>query len=406
MRNTIIYLLKYLEYFLVSLSGAVFALFMISAYLPVALYFIIRGQTWLEKIIGVLILGGLCGLKDIFWIKKRDVPAVKIKLTQKLPEQQNKIGETEISCHWKFTELVFHSGDFVTGRWDRDRHGNIIRDNAETHDGCIMSYLTRGQNGHYAYSRINYAGLTIMQDEIIWLRFNGNRYAAVSLEFGRVLSGPFETYYPDGALRKSGFLDYGKPDGRIRTFYPQGGLKKLVNYKNGVREGNYEMLAENGEVIETGSYEDGKLSGYVLKYYDSGGQKEEIYYKRGIALTRTTFRPGGGVDKDRVSDAMALAGAKDRELRNLRRFARVREKLGKYGLEIYISQSNMFPRERGIRKAGSEYNLREFSCEEELIKAVLDREKFAEILERAKESKSGKFVVRHYNSKGKLVRER
>jgi len=164
------------------------------------------------------------------------------------------------------------------------------------------------------------------------------------------------------------------------------------------------MSAENGEVIETGSYEDGKLSGYVLKHYDTGGLKEEIYYKRGIALMRTTYRPGGGVDKDRVSDAMALAGAKDKELKNLRRYARVREKLGKYGLEIYISQSNMFPRERGIRMAGSEYNLREFSCEEELIKAVLNREKFDEILEKLEESKSGKFVVRHFNEKGKLVR--
>lgn len=312
--------------------------------------------------------------------------------------------EKALTAEWKGNNIILSGNSIITARLNRDRHGNITGASYGTAEGRIKSRLITG--GRHYYSYIIYEKNLITGGSITWMRDNGSIYAHLSVEHGAFLTGPFEMYYPDGPVKKSGCLLNGRPDGRMKTYHYDGRLKRLLNYKNGVREGTYEICAANGEVIETGAYEQGRLCGYVLKYYEQGGLKEEIYYRRGIPLMRTTYKPGGIIEMDRVSGAMLLIGAKNAELKSLRRLARAREKLGKYGLEIVDRQSPVFPRERGIRKVGSEYNLREFSCEEELIKAVLNREKFAEILERLEDSRSGRFVVRHYNEKGKLVIER
>jgi hypothetical protein len=78
-------------------------------------------------------------------------------------------------------------------------------------------------------------------------------------------------------------------------------------------------------------------------------------------------------------------------------------KLAKYGMEMFDPRSDAFPRIRAIRRPGSAFIMREFSCEEELIKFVLKAGFKSFVGEQMKERRN---VVRVFNANGRLVREK
>jgi hypothetical protein len=313
--------------------------------------------------------------------------------------------EPDILITWKTGNIERLEDGAITAMWQRDKYGNITSAGGDGIIGYEKSRLVRGGK-EYASAKIHYVGDKIGQDEIIWFRGNRSAYAKVSVSEGLYLQGDFELYYSGGDLKKSGWLEKGRPVGLMKIYYRNGAQKALLRYKDGRRHGNYERYHSNGGIKETGAYEGGKLHGYVLGYYADGMPAYEEYYRNGHMLSNTVFGMGGVVLADTVIEkAVKEAGGKDAELKGLRRLAKVRMKLGRYGLEMFEPGSDMFPRERAVRIVGSEYVLRQFSCEEELIKAVLNKEKFEEILERREARKSGKKTVWHYNEKGRLVRE-
>ncbi len=309
----------------------------------------------------------------------------------------------EILCEWRGKEIVFYEDGIVTARLARDRDGNIEGFSYGSADGCVKSYLMH-EGGRRYFSFIHYRDGKIADETITWLRFNGSQYAVVNLEYGIYLNGPFEICYSGGHLKKSGFLLRGRPEGTVKTFHDNGGIKSVIFYRSGHRMGNYAKYNKYGGMVESGAYGNGRLEGAVKKYFDNGALKEEAVYRNGARFVKTGYFMSGGVSEEVLDEKLVLAGVKTSEMKDLRRLARVKVKLGKYGMEIYDPQSDMFPREREIRLAGSEYGLMYYSCEEELIKSVLRKEKFGEILEKLERAKSGKKTVWHFNEKGKMVR--
>lgn len=104
--------------------------------------------------------------------------------------------------------------------------------------------------------------------------------------------------------------------------------------------------------------------------------------------------------KDEVNEKLVFTGTKTEEMKELRRLARARVKLGRYGLEILDPMSNAFPGIRAIRDTVTGDILREFSCEEELIKCVLGNGKFDDVLERRNNLRSGRKTVSYFTDKG------
>jgi antitoxin component YwqK of YwqJK toxin-antitoxin module len=312
----------------------------------------------------------------------------------------------EVWCIWKKTEIIFYCDGSVTARWRRDRDGNIQGPVYGKTEGYVKSFLLQGKNSR-DFSHIHYKDGKIADNSITWFRDNGNKYATVSVESGVYLNGPFEIFYRGGQLKKTGMLMRGLPDGTVKEFYDNGHLKRALRYNSGYRTGNYARYDHNGGIIETGAYEKGRLEGVVKKYFGNGILKNEVIYRNGAALVSTEYYMNGGV-KDMVMDEKrVLAGAKTEEMKDLRRLARVHKKLGKYGLEIYEAPYSNFPRLRAVKQAYSGNIIREYSCEEELIKHVLGNETFEkEILERLENIKRGRKTVSYFNNEGKMVTEK
>jgi hypothetical protein len=288
--------------------------------------------------------------------------------------------------------------------WRRDRSGKIISKEGRVMNGNITFYYKF--NGRcLARTAIRLINNNFPDGDVIWLRGNGGKYMEYKIDNDGAYSGMYYSYYPDGSTKKRVWLSDGLPVGMLEKFYPDGSIMKRAQYKKGVKDGAYTVYyaASGNAVRETGSFVGGKLVGYVRKYYLNGGKESEIYYINNTITMQTFYRQDGIISNESYTKEFREKFRNNRELIDMKRRIRAKMKLAKYGFEMFDPQSDAFPRIRAIRKPNDGFILREFSCEEELIKFVL-KSGFKEFVdERIADSKKG-MVIKEFNEKGRLVR--
>ncbi len=290
--------------------------------------------------------------------------------------------------------------------WRRERSGRVISREGRTINGSIMSYCRFGGNLR-GKAYVKFSGNNFADDSIVWMRPNGARYMECEIDREGVYSGKYASYYFGGGLEKKAWFSEGLIVGKVEKYYPSGLVMERTDHKKGVKDGlrvEYYDDASNN-IKRTSSFLGGKLTGYMREYYRQNGNKAaEYYYKNNAKMMETVYGEGGLITRERISRELEKDILNTDELKGMRRRIRANLKLAKYGMEMYDPNSDVFPRIRAIRRPGM-YIIREFSCEEELIKFVLSG-KFKILAKQSMEDASKKPVVMVFTPEGKLVREK
>jgi len=72
------------------------------------------------------------------------------------------------------------------------------------------------------------------------------------------------------------------PDGVMEEFFAGGQVKKIVNYKAGILDGDFFEFNEEGELLFSGRYEQGQRSGEWMVYRSDGTKKSEYTYRSNL----------------------------------------------------------------------------------------------------------------------------
>lgn len=102
---------------------------------------------------------------------------------------------------------------------------------------------------------------------------------------GRILNGPFTSFYLNSNLKEKGLFKNGVKNGEWITWYENGKIKEINTWRKGVRSGASKNFDVNGALLSEGAYKNGKLNGYQATY-TSGKIREKRKYKNGIEITK------------------------------------------------------------------------------------------------------------------------
>jgi antitoxin component YwqK of YwqJK toxin-antitoxin module len=104
---------------------------------------------------------------------------------------------------------------------------------------------------------------------------------------GKLLNGPYRSYYLNKNLMEEGTFNKGLKDGVWKNWKENGTLISIINWQDGLMSGNFSKYNENGNLIMSGSYKNGLLNGAVR----NKGAKDSVmttWYKNGVI---TEHRP-------------------------------------------------------------------------------------------------------------------
>lgn len=117
--------------------------------------------------------------------------------------------------------------------------------------------------------------------------------------------GYFRSYFEDGTYKKVGQYRDGRRVGEWRDMYRNGQTRKAGNYRDGEEHGKWVAYRKDGRVRWERTYEDGKKSGRWVYYFESGRIRREenygqdrmngrfiSYYENGISEQVGTYRDG------------------------------------------------------------------------------------------------------------------
>jgi len=93
--------------------------------------------------------------------------------------------------------------------------------------------------------------------------------------------GLWEVFYQDGKREKSGFTRRGKDDGLYREYYPNGRLKYEYHYDLGKKVDVWKSWYADGTPYTERHFEDDRLNGKVLVWDENGKLAKEYDYVDG-----------------------------------------------------------------------------------------------------------------------------
>ena len=102
----------------------------------------------------------------------------------------------------------------------------------------------------------------------------------------------------DGALVAEEFYKEGKKDGISKNYYPGKGLSEVVNWKNGIREGQWLEFYSDGNIKVNGQNKADEKDGIFKAFYESGQIMSVSLYVNGHAQgTWTYFNEKGSLER-------------------------------------------------------------------------------------------------------------
>jgi antitoxin component YwqK of YwqJK toxin-antitoxin module len=96
-----------------------------------------------------------------------------------------------------------------------------------------------------------------------------------------VPNGEIKSWYNKDVKQAEGFVENGQRIGIWKLYYENGKLKKQSVYLNNVENGEEIFWSESGKIQKKGSYINGKLNGKYEWFYDNGQKKQEGYFVDG-----------------------------------------------------------------------------------------------------------------------------
>jgi len=111
------------------------------------------------------------------------------------------------------------------------------------------------------------------------------------------VEGVWHVYDRQGnLLREENYSNY-RLDGVMKIFYPSGGLKELLHYSDGLRQGSDRIYFENGGLMTEQNYVDNDLEGMSVHFYDSGEVQSREFYSNGKLFGEKTILYKSGILK-------------------------------------------------------------------------------------------------------------
>ena len=92
-----------------------------------------------------------------------------------------------------------------------------------------------------------------------------------------------------GYLKAEGYYINGLLEGNVLGWHKNGNLSTKGNYNNGKQEGLHKFWHENGLLMTESNYHNGELHGETRLYDENGDYVKSYYYKNGKPSTRNTF---------------------------------------------------------------------------------------------------------------------
>lgn len=98
----------------------------------------------------------------------------------------------------------------------------------------------------------------------------------------QALVGPWEFYYPNGALKSKGALDQKQEKtGEWEFYYANGKMKEKTMYKDGKSDGKSLTWFDNGSKLSEATYKGGDEEGKATTYYFNGAPRKLMNFKAG-----------------------------------------------------------------------------------------------------------------------------
>jgi antitoxin component YwqK of YwqJK toxin-antitoxin module len=91
-------------------------------------------------------------------------------------------------------------------------------------------------------------------------------------------NGEIKSWYSKDIKQAEGFVEKGQRTGTWKLYYESGKLKKQSTYQNKVENGDEIFWSETGKIQKKGGYANGKLNGKYEWFYDNGQKKQEGYF--------------------------------------------------------------------------------------------------------------------------------
>jgi len=99
-----------------------------------------------------------------------------------------------------------------------------------------------------------------------------------------IKNGRFVTYYNNGNVEKSGWIEANSNIGEWKYFYPDGSLETSGHFKKDLPDGLWQFFYKDGSLKQSGTYKDGVEHGEWLFYDEEGNLKKYFYYHQGQIL--------------------------------------------------------------------------------------------------------------------------
>lgn len=96
-----------------------------------------------------------------------------------------------------------------------------------------------------------------------------------------VKNGRFSTYYSNGNIEKTGWIEKNNNVGEWKYFYPDGKLECKGEFENDVPDGNWQYYYRDGMLKQSGRFKDGIQDGEWLYYKEDGTFMKCLFFKNG-----------------------------------------------------------------------------------------------------------------------------
>lgn len=110
--------------------------------------------------------------------------------------------------------------------------------------------------------------------------------------------------YKDGVL-----------NGKSISYFPKSKQPvRILNYKNGLKEGAFQKFFKNGQIMTEGTYKDDLLEGEFILYYSNGNIEQKGKYTKGVQTGKWQYFDENGqpVSEDEYKSGKANTGERDK----------------------------------------------------------------------------------------------
>lgn len=109
------------------------------------------------------------------------------------------------------------------------------------------------------------------------------------------LNGYYETYYPSGKIKMTGYYKSGEKNGLFKDYYEDGSIQFKYNIKIGKLNGYFESFFLNGNKKKTGYFKNGNGNGLFKEYNENGVLNSEYNMLNGVMNGSFKFYYDNGV---------------------------------------------------------------------------------------------------------------